>query len=712
MNDTDKGGMTISSLLLTSLIVSLAVPEIALLILGVIKGGTDPSFTYVVVGAALVVLVGVLGVNYFVRRSIQNRLLSLVEVCRNFAGGDRAVRADFTGDDEFAMLGMSLNSLLDSQNFTAGGSSSGSAPIGSDAAALQAQIEKLLQEVSAVGDGDLRVQAEVTPDTLGVLADSFNYMIEELAKVVGRVQATAVQVTNGTRRILDRTAELAHATEAEVDQISQTTQAVEELATFIQNVAHNARLSAEAAQDALRNANVGQDAVRQSIEGMSNIRENVQETSKKIKRLGERSNEISEIIRIIEDIADQTNLLALNAAIQSAMAGEHGRGFAVVADEIRLLAERSTESTKRIETLVKSIQGDTYEAVVAMEDSTQEVVKGSSLADDAGRALNSIFAAVERQAKMIEDIARAANDQAQVSENVAVAMGEISEVTRQTNIGTQEASMSVSYLAELADQLRASVSTFRLPERANQMVDVFPEMNQMQALPVGNEEQYYQQDMAGNNDWNTGFSSDFLTLPQPQESDNAGAYQYAFSNQQDFAAPPGFAPQFGGQSFGNQQNYGGQPYGNQQGFDGRGNGNGSQQNFGGQPYGNQQGIGGQSFGSQQNYGGQSFGSQPGMPPLNSGMGQQQHSGDLSGFDYQQNFDGQFDFGDQGFGNQNQPYFPPVGNQTTPAVPQQNFGLPQTQTGPNPRQRPRNPGQHQSGFSQDQVPFPNSGYLGQ
>jgi len=675
MNDTDKGGMTVSSLLLTSLIVSLALPEIALLILGVLKGSADPTFTYVVVGAALIVLVGVLGVNYFVRRSIQNRLLSLVDACRNFAGGDRAVRAAVTGDDEFAMLAMTLNSLLDSQNFSAGGSSSSSnSNIGSDAAALQAQIEKLLQEVSAVGDGDLRVQAEVTPDTLGVLADSFNYMIEELAKVVGRVQATAVQVTNGTRRILDRSGELANATEAQVDQISQITQAVEELATFIQNVAHNARLSTEAAQDALRNANVGQEAVRQSIEGMVTIRENVQETSKKIKRLGERSNEISEIIRIIEDIADQTNLLALNAAIQSAMAGEHGRGFAVVADEIRLLAERSTESTKRIETLVKSIQGDTYEAVVAMEDSTQEVVKGSSLADDAGRALNSIYAAVERQAQMIEDIARAANEQAQVSENVAVAMGEISETTRQTNIGTQEASMSVSYLAELADQLRASVSTFRLPERANQMVDVFPEMNPMQVLPVGNGDQYYQQDIAANNDWNSGFSSDFLSLPQPQESDNAGAYQYAFSNQQDFSAQPGFAPQFGGQV-----------YGSQQGFDGH------------------------AYGNQQNFGGQQYSNQPGMQAFNGGAGQ--HSGDPGGFDYQQNFDGQFDFGDQGFGSQNQPYFPPA-NQTTPGVPQQNFGLPQSQTGPNPRQRPRNPGQHQTGFSQDQVPFPNSGYLGQ
>src|SRR5207244_5993349 len=230
--------------------------------------------------------------------------------------------------------------------------------------------------------------------------------------------------------------------------------------------------------------------------------------------------EIGEIVRIIEDIADQTNLLALNAAIQSAMAGEHGRGFAVVADKIRLLAERSTESTKRIATLVKSIQGDTFEAVVAMEDSTQEVVKGSQLSDEAGRALNSIYTAVERQAQMIETIAQAANEQAQVSENVAVAMGQISEITRQTNAGTQEAAMSVSYLAELADQLRASVSTFRLPDHANEMVDVFPSMASVPALLGGSSDQYYKQDTGKGmqNDWNQGFSSELFGLSQSPDT--------------------------------------------------------------------------------------------------------------------------------------------------------------------------------------------------
>src|SRR6266513_4255287 len=499
--DRNRGGMTVNGLMQLGLFLSAAIPVIMIAFLGVFasqriqssNNGDSTTFVLVVVACAIVALIGVLTVNYFVQREVKSRLLGLVDVCRDYVSGDRTVRAVVNSDDEFAMLSRNLNALLDSLGNSQGGVAFNSSN-GNDAAALQAQIDKLLQEVSAVGDGDLRVQAEVTPDTLGVLADSFNYMIEELAKVVGRVQTTAVQVTNATRRILDRSAELAQASETQVAQISQTTEAVEALGVFIQNVARNAQLSAEVAQEALRSANSGLQSVRQKIDGMMVIRENVQETSKKIKRLGERSNEIGEIVRIIEDIADQTNLLALNAAIQSAMAGEHGRGFAVVADEIRLLAERSTESTKRIDTLVKSIQGDTYEAVVAMEDSTQEVVKGSQLADEAGRSLNSIYSAVERQAQMIESIARAANEQTSVSEAVAVAMGQISEITRQTNIGTQEAAGSVSYLAELSDQLRASVSTFRLPDHGNEMVGSFPSMAGVPALLGGSPDQYYQQD--------------------------------------------------------------------------------------------------------------------------------------------------------------------------------------------------------------------------
>src|SRR5579884_2004949 len=682
--DHNRGGMTVNALMQMELIVSAALPAIVIVLLGFVSSQLDKTtLLLVVIACAIVVSLGVLLVNYFAQRRIKDRILGLVDVCRSYAGGDSAVRVSVNGEDEFAQLSSALNMFLDAQASGHGQRSGGSiAASGNDATALQAQIEKLLQEVSAVGDGDLRVQAEVTPDTLGVLADSFNYMIEELAKVVGRVQNTAVQVTNASRRVLDRSAELAQASETQVARISQTTEAVEALATFIQTVARNAQTSVEVAQEALRNAASGQQAVRQTIEGMMLIRENVQETAKKIKRLGERSNEIGEIVRIIEDIADQTNLLALNAAIQSAMAGEHGRGFAVVADEIRLLAERSTESTKRIATLVKSIQGDTFEAVVAMEDSTQEVVKGSQLADDAGRALNSIYAAVERQAQMIESIARAAVEQASVSESVAVAMGQISEITRQTNAGTQEAAMSVSYLSELVDQLRASVSTFRLPERNNEMVEVFPAMSSgVPALTAASTsgEHYFQQDMDVNRDWNQGFSSDFLPVPQAPEAGHSGPFQFAFNNQQEFSNPPGFPtpPQSNGQQAPSPN---GQQFGSYQaGMAGQ---RGPQ--FGSQPQ--PQGLPGQPFGSYPSFDRMgSFDSQP-------------------GFDAQQQFGPVPDSGSgmRNDGNQSQPLFPPAGQ--NPGMQQQ-----QGQSVVTPRPRWRTPQQGQASFGQDQVPFPNNGF---
>ncbi len=732
--DRNRGGMTVNALMQIGLFLSAAIPVVMIAFLGVFasqriqssgNSGDTTTFVLVVVACAIVSLIGVLTANYFVQREVKSRILGLVDVCRDYASGDRNARAEINGDDEFAMLSRNLNALLDSQGTSQNGAAFSSN--GNDAAALQAQIEKLLQEVSAVGDGDLRVQAEVTPDTLGVLADSFNYMIEELAKVVGRVQTTAVQVTNATRRIIDRSNELTQASETQVSQISQTTEAVEALAIFIQNVARNAQLSAEAAMEALRNANSGQRSVRQTIEGMVLIRENVQETSKKIKRLGERSNEIGEIVRIIEDIADQTNLLALNAAIQSAMAGEHGRGFAVVADEIRLLAERSTESTKRIDTLVKSIQGDTYEAVVAMEDSTQEVVKGSQLADEAGRSLNSIYTAVERQAQMIESIARAANEQTSVSEAVAVAMGQISDITRQTNIGTQEAAASVSYLAELTEQLRSSVSTFRLPDRGNDAMGGFPGMTSVSELQGGNGNQFFPPSLGpgADNNWAQDYSGNFPPFPEPGNSGSLVALsarngQFPFNNQQDYNQPSfGNAQSFGGQQpftgqpgFGGQQEFGQQSFGNLQNFASSFD---HQQGFGGQQGSDeqsfdnqyQQGFGGQqAFGNQyqQSFGGQQpFNSQPGFDEFG-GSEQQQRVSD-------QQFGGMPGYAAQGQQNA------PASNQAANPQPPNSGSLHnQQQSGQSQASRQRwqrdahQPGQSQ--FGQDQTSYPNNGQFGQ
>ena len=514
------------------MVIAIVTPVVALIALSAYlitntNGASDATANTLLWMVTLVVgvimLLAVAGSLLRMRIVTRNHLLGLAEVCRQVSAGQRALRAPIVGQDEFATLSSTVNALLDGLPAVGVGLRA-NASESPDAAILQAQIEKLLQEVSAVGDGDLRVQAEVTPDTLGVLADSFNYMIEELAKVVGRVQATTLQVTNATRRLLDRSAEVAQASENQSVQIAQASGAVGRLADFVQLSANNALAAAEVARAALQTSQSGQEAVVQTIDGMVRIRDNVQETSKKIKRLGERSKEVGEIVRLIEDIAEQTNLLALNAAIQAAMAGEHGRGFAVVADEIRILAERVAKATQEVTSLVSGIQGDTYEAVVAMEESTQEVVAGSRLADAAGQALLSINTSVERQAQMIGDIAQAASERKQVAEAVAVAMGQIAEVTRQTNGATQDTTRSVSYLAELAEQLRASVATFRLPDQIAEQAGLISAM-QMENDYAG----------AMNNGMNTGMN--LPNLAQPDWGD--GAAQQMQQMQQLPALPAG-----------------------------------------------------------------------------------------------------------------------------------------------------------------------------
>ncbi len=515
-------------------------------------GSVDPQTLMwtVTLAAAALSLMAVLVAVTRIRSVTRDYVAGLNDVSRQALSGNRNVRAEVVGEDDFSKLAGTINRLVAGASLAAPGNSNAAQIEAPDAVVLQAQIEKLLTEVSAVGDGDLRVQAEVTPDTLGVLADSFNFMIEELAKVVGRVQATTNQVTTATRRLIDRSAEVAQSSGAQARQISLVSERVAQLADFVQLSATNALQAAAAASEAIQSSRAGQVSVVKTTEGMAHIRENVQETSKKVKRLGERAQEVSEIVRLIEDIAEQTNLLALNAAIQSAMAGEHGRGFHVVADEIRILAERVAEATKRVGAIVKTIQGDTYEAVVAMEESTQDVIEGSRLADEAGRALQRIYGAVDRQAQMINDIAHGADARRQVAETVAVAMGQIAEVTRQTNATTQDTMTAVSYLAELAEQLRASVAAFRLPEQLAEVAGM-PQGDQPMA-PMG-QAPMGQADQPG---WYPGPEA-FPALPagpisasyvEPRNAFDIGAYDAAWTE-----APP--APDFPMGGF-EQTNYG------------------------------------------------------------------------------------------------------------------------------------------------------------
>jgi twitching motility protein PilJ len=288
--------------------------------------------------------------------------------------------------------------------------------------AMQSQIVKLLDEVSSVAEGDLTVEAEVTADALGAVADSFNYMIVELRGIIGRVNNATQQVGNSTDEILATTDVLSRSAEQQAARIADTSTAVEEMAVSIQQVSENAAISAQVAREARATVSTGSKAVAATIEGMSRIREQVQDTAGKIEQLGASSQEIGAIVSLIQEVADQTELLALNAAIEAAMAGEHGRGFAVVAEEVRRLAERTAAASQQIALLVKGIQADTGEAIAAMNAGTNEVSAGAKLAAEAGQSLTRIDATALQLSELIEAISLAAEQQARASAGIARAM--------------------------------------------------------------------------------------------------------------------------------------------------------------------------------------------------------------------------------------------------------------------------------------------------
>ncbi|WP_291361550.1 methyl-accepting chemotaxis protein, partial [Acinetobacter sp. UBA3025] len=328
----------------------------------------------------------------------------------------------------------------------------------------QNAILRLLDEIADLADGDLRSYATVSEDFTGAIADSINFAIDQLRDLVSRITETSQEVAQYTATTQSITNQLAEASEHQAQEIAGASAAINEMAMSIDQVSANAEESAVVAERSVQIAANGADVVHRSIEGMDTIREQIQETSKRIKRLGESSQEIGNIVALINDIADQTNILALNAAIQASMAGEAGRGFAVVADEVQRLAERSASATKQIEGLVKTIQTDTNEAVISMEQTTAEVVRGANLSKDAGVALDEIQNVSNNLAKLIANISDAAKLQSASAGHIAITMNVVQEITSQTTSATFDTARSVSELANMADALRESVSDFKLPE--------------------------------------------------------------------------------------------------------------------------------------------------------------------------------------------------------------------------------------------------------
>jgi twitching motility protein PilJ len=327
----------------------------------------------------------------------------------------------------------------------------------------QQAILRLLDEMGSLADGDLTVEATVTEDITGTIADSFNFAIEELRKLVATVNETALMVDAATKQTENTAAHLARAADHQAKEINAATESIVSMAGSIEEVSGNAERSSDVARHSVEVAHKGGEAVRRTIDGMNTIRETIQETSKRIKRLGESSQEIGNIVELINDIAEQTNILALNASIQASMAGEAGRGFAVVADEVQRLAERSTNATKQIEVLVRTIQSDTNEAVISMERSTTDVVGGALLAENAGAALDEIEQVSNQIASLVQNISGSAREQAGAAADVTRRTTRLKEIGDQTGKATAVTAASIAKLSQLATELRKTVEGFTLP---------------------------------------------------------------------------------------------------------------------------------------------------------------------------------------------------------------------------------------------------------
>jgi twitching motility protein PilJ len=361
----------------------------------------------------------------------------------------------------FAAIALLIMLLL---YFKAAGQRRAAAELAQKAGRDQEAILRMLDELGNLADGDLTSQLIVTEDITGAIADSINYAIEALRELVITIKESTIMVDSATKQSQVSATRLDEAQARQLGQIKLASDAIAAMNVSIDEVSGDAERSADVARHSVDIAHKGGDAVRRTIEGMNTIRETIQETSKRIKRLGESSQEIGNIVELINDIAEQTNILALNASIQASMAGEAGRGFAVVADEVQRLAERSTNATKQIEALVRTIQSDTNEAVVSMERSTTDVVGGALLAENAGAALEEIEQVSNQIAMLVQNISNSAREQAIAAQGVKKNMDQLTEIGDSTVENVSSTTDSIKKLAQLATQLRKSVAGFSLPE--------------------------------------------------------------------------------------------------------------------------------------------------------------------------------------------------------------------------------------------------------
>jgi len=415
-------------------------------------------FLFAVFGgvAVVAVLAGVL----FARR-ITRPLGRIVKVAERVGRGDLSETIKVASRDEIGLLAHTFNDTvvrLRSQVMTETERDDEK----KKREDLQKNIQTFLDTVMEISQGDLSRRGQVTPDVLGSVVDSINVMVEEIAGLLADVRHAALRVAGSANEMIGATDQMAGGAQAQAREITTVSHAMETMSRSVREVASTAEKAAGAARHTLEAARQGDQAVRDSLAGMQRIRGEVQVISKKIKSLGDRSLEISEIVNLIEELASHTNLLALNAAIEAAGAGEAGLRFGVVADEIRKLAERAAKATKDVASLIRTVQTETQEAVVAMEDGTREVESGYQVTIRAEQHLKEIAGMSTTSAELAQGISRASAGQVDGAEGVARAMQSIAQVAVHTEQAVLQTRKTVEDLVKLADELTRSLARFKL----------------------------------------------------------------------------------------------------------------------------------------------------------------------------------------------------------------------------------------------------------
>jgi methyl-accepting chemotaxis protein len=415
--------------------------------------------------AVLFTLLAVAAAGFLVNSTIVTPLNRLVALTKRIAQGETRMRADIQGNDEIYQVAKSMNGMLDFIVHLMQEAQSRHAD-------LQAHIEKLIHEVSGAGEGDLRIQAEVESNELGMLASSFNLMAEDLSTLVVNVKTLAHGVQQAILQLFSYVEQLVDRADLQIQHVSRATTEMEHMATSSREVAERAQGLSSIAVQARQIAQGGRNALQQTFEGMERINNNIRATSLKVSTLGDRSREINDIVEAITSIAHQTNRLALDAAIQAAMAGENGKGFGAVAADIRRLAERSREQALLIGQLLRSVLEDIQTAALSIRETEQEAASGTHLTQQVGRALETIFAVVERQASEIEATNQVARQHFQSAVLAAQLMQQVSETAQQNSASTHEVTRQMERLAQLAGQLLTSVEVFKVREDRQQAVSV------------------------------------------------------------------------------------------------------------------------------------------------------------------------------------------------------------------------------------------------